>query len=148
MMQVGKAVGMVTLNDALMDLVTKKLVTPEEAYAKAIDKPVLEATAEAGWASIPSKPAVAARRPGAERPGGARAARPSKPSCTPVRPEPRSVPDRLCRSGCARFASKTRVLYSSGSVGARTPYLASPLRNSVSESRPISAGTDQSVATN
>jgi twitching motility protein PilT len=38
MMQVGKAVGMVTLNDALMDLVTKKLVTPEEAYAKAIDK--------------------------------------------------------------------------------------------------------------
>jgi twitching motility protein PilT len=38
MMQVGKAVGMVTLNDALMDLVAKKLVTPEEAYAKAIDK--------------------------------------------------------------------------------------------------------------
>jgi twitching motility protein PilT len=38
MMQVGKAVGMVTLNDALMDLVTKKLVAPEEAYAKAIDK--------------------------------------------------------------------------------------------------------------
>ena len=28
MMQVGKAVGMVTLNDALMDLVTKKLITP------------------------------------------------------------------------------------------------------------------------
>ena len=42
MMQVGKAVGMVTLNDALMDLVTKKLVAPEEAYAKAIDKPALE----------------------------------------------------------------------------------------------------------
>jgi twitching motility protein PilT len=38
MMQVGKAVGMVTLNDALMDLVAKKLVAPEEAYAKAIDK--------------------------------------------------------------------------------------------------------------
>ena len=38
MMQVGKAVGMVTLNDALMDLVTKKLVAPEEAYAKAVDK--------------------------------------------------------------------------------------------------------------
>ena len=34
MMQVGKAVGMVTLNDALMDLVTKKLVEPEEAYAR------------------------------------------------------------------------------------------------------------------
>ncbi len=29
---------MVTLNDALMDLVTKKLITPEEGYSKAIDK--------------------------------------------------------------------------------------------------------------
>ncbi len=38
MMQVGKASGMVTLNDALMDLVTKKLVAPEEAYGKAVDK--------------------------------------------------------------------------------------------------------------
>jgi twitching motility protein PilT len=37
-MQVGKAAGMVTLNDALMDLVTKKLVAPDEAYAKAVDK--------------------------------------------------------------------------------------------------------------
>ena len=38
MMQVGKATGMVTLNDALMDLVTKKLVAPDEAYSKAVDK--------------------------------------------------------------------------------------------------------------
>jgi twitching motility protein PilT len=38
MMQVGKAVGMVSLNDALMDLVTRKLVAPEEAYLKAVDK--------------------------------------------------------------------------------------------------------------
>ncbi len=37
-MQVGKAVGMVSLNDALMDLVSKKLVAPEEAYSKAVDK--------------------------------------------------------------------------------------------------------------
>ena len=37
-MQVGKAQGMVTLNDSLMKLVTKKLVAPEEAYAKAVDK--------------------------------------------------------------------------------------------------------------
>ena len=29
---------MVTLNDSLMDLVTKKLVAPEEAYSKAVDK--------------------------------------------------------------------------------------------------------------
>src|SRR5262249_19984600 len=42
MMQVGKAIGMVTLNDALMDLVTKKLVAPDEAYAKAIDKGGME----------------------------------------------------------------------------------------------------------
>jgi twitching motility protein PilT len=38
MMQVGKAVGMVTLNDALLELVAKKIVAPDEAYSKAIDK--------------------------------------------------------------------------------------------------------------
>jgi twitching motility protein PilT len=38
MMQVGKATGMVTLNDALFDLVQKKLVAPEEAYSKSVDK--------------------------------------------------------------------------------------------------------------
>jgi twitching motility protein PilT len=37
-MQVNKAAGMVSLNDALMDLVAKKLVEPAEAYAKAVDK--------------------------------------------------------------------------------------------------------------
>jgi twitching motility protein PilT len=42
-MQVGKSVGMVTLNDALMDLVAKKLVGPEEAYAKSVDKSGFEA---------------------------------------------------------------------------------------------------------
>jgi Tfp pilus assembly pilus retraction ATPase PilT len=41
-MQVGKAAGMVTLNDSLMALVTKKLVAPEEAYSKAVDKPGFE----------------------------------------------------------------------------------------------------------
>jgi twitching motility protein PilT len=43
MMQVGRASGMVSLNDALMDLVTKKLVEPEEAYLKSVDKPAFEA---------------------------------------------------------------------------------------------------------
>src|SRR5882724_5715588 len=38
MMQVGKNIGMVSLNDALFDLVNKKLVAPEEAYSKAVDK--------------------------------------------------------------------------------------------------------------
>jgi twitching motility protein PilT len=41
-MQVGKAVGMVGLNDALMELVTQKLVAPEEAYVKAVDKTSFE----------------------------------------------------------------------------------------------------------
>jgi twitching motility protein PilT len=43
MMQVGKLHGMVSLNDALMELVTKKLVAPEEALAKSVDKPGFEA---------------------------------------------------------------------------------------------------------
>jgi twitching motility protein PilT len=38
MMQVGRAMGMVSLNDALMELVTKKLVAPDQAHAKAVDK--------------------------------------------------------------------------------------------------------------
>jgi twitching motility protein PilT len=43
MMQVGKSVGMVALNESLLDLVTKKLVAPEEAYAKCVDKSGFEA---------------------------------------------------------------------------------------------------------
>ena len=42
-MQIGQAIGMVTLNDALIDLVAKKLVAPEEAYMKAVDKTGFEA---------------------------------------------------------------------------------------------------------
>jgi twitching motility protein PilT len=75
MMQVGRAVGMVTLNDALMDLVTKKLVTPEEAYAKAVDKPVLAGMLKrVGF--DPDKP-VAAAAPAAA--GAAPAGAPSRP---------------------------------------------------------------------
>ena len=59
MMQVGKAIGMVTLNDALTELVTKKLVAPEEAYAKAIDKTGMETMLKrVGF--DPQKPASAA----------------------------------------------------------------------------------------
>ncbi|WP_291981331.1 type IV pilus twitching motility protein PilT [Luteitalea sp.] len=43
MMQVGKAQGNQTLNDALADLVKNKLVAPEEAYVKAVDKAGFEA---------------------------------------------------------------------------------------------------------
>jgi len=62
MMQVGKAVGMVTLNDALMDLVTKKLVAPDEAYSKAIDKNGMEALLKRiGWSpNAPAAPAAQA----------------------------------------------------------------------------------------
>ncbi len=42
-MQTGKGIGMQTLNDALVDLVKNKVVTPEEAYVKAIDKAGFEA---------------------------------------------------------------------------------------------------------
>jgi twitching motility protein PilT len=51
MMQVGKNVGMVTLNDALMDLVTKKLVEPDEAMSKAVDKAGFEALLKRGAAA-------------------------------------------------------------------------------------------------
>src|SRR5882672_5860332 len=43
MMQVGRGVGMVSLNDALLELVTKKLVAPDEALSKSVDKPGFEA---------------------------------------------------------------------------------------------------------
>ena len=37
-MQTGKAVGMQTLHDAIQELLTKKWISPEEAYEKSIDK--------------------------------------------------------------------------------------------------------------
>ncbi len=43
LMQVNKAIGMVSLNDALIELVTKKLVAPDEAYSKSVDKAGFEA---------------------------------------------------------------------------------------------------------
>ena len=42
MMQVGKNLGMIGLNDALMELVAKKQILPEEAHAKAADKAGME----------------------------------------------------------------------------------------------------------
>ncbi|MEO5895657.1 MAG: type IV pilus twitching motility protein PilT [Vicinamibacterales bacterium] len=43
MIQVGRASGMMTLNDALGDLVKKTLITPEEAVLRAVDKTGMEA---------------------------------------------------------------------------------------------------------
>jgi twitching motility protein PilT len=60
MMQVGRATGMVALNDALMELVTKKLVAPDEAYAKAVDKSGFEALLKrAGLDARPKAPVSA-----------------------------------------------------------------------------------------
>ncbi|MFI5280099.1 MAG: type IV pilus twitching motility protein PilT [Gemmatimonadales bacterium] len=42
MMQTNKKVGMVTLNEGLLDVVEKKLVEPLEAWTKAVDKTALE----------------------------------------------------------------------------------------------------------
>jgi twitching motility protein PilT len=60
LMQVGKALGMVTLNEALADLVTKKLVAPEEAYAKAVDKGAIEALLKRGGWTPPAPAQVGA----------------------------------------------------------------------------------------
>src|SRR5690349_5188750 len=38
MLQVGKKFGMQTLDDAIMDLLNKKMVSPEDAYSRCIDK--------------------------------------------------------------------------------------------------------------
>lgn len=75
MMQVGRAVGMVTLNDALVDLVTKKLVTPEEAYLKAVDKPVLAGMLKR-FGFDPEKPTAAPAAAGAAPAGPAASQRP------------------------------------------------------------------------
>jgi twitching motility protein PilT len=56
MMQVGKNVGMVSLNDALMDLVTKKLVAPDEALSKAVDKAGFEGLLKRGGAVADARP--------------------------------------------------------------------------------------------
>jgi twitching motility protein PilT len=54
-MQVGKAAGMVSLNDALMELVTKKLIAPEEALSKAVDKAGFEGLLKRGNIALETK---------------------------------------------------------------------------------------------
>jgi twitching motility protein PilT len=65
-MQVNKAAGMVSLNDALMDLVTKKLVAPEEALSKAVDKAGFDAALKRAGINVPGV-AAPARPAGAMR---------------------------------------------------------------------------------
>jgi len=47
MMQTNKKAGMVTMNDALMEVVTQKLVEPRDAWVKAVDKSGFEAMLKA-----------------------------------------------------------------------------------------------------
>ena len=47
MMQTNKKAGMVTMNDALLDVVEKKLVEPQEAWMKSVDKSAFEAMLKA-----------------------------------------------------------------------------------------------------
>jgi twitching motility protein PilT len=61
MMQVGRGAGMVALNDALMELVTKKLVEPKEAYAKAVDKAGFEALLKRAGLPAPAPSGVPAK---------------------------------------------------------------------------------------
>jgi twitching motility protein PilT len=47
MMQTNRKVGMVLMNDALMEVVEKKLVEPKEAWMKSVDKGAFEAALKA-----------------------------------------------------------------------------------------------------
>jgi twitching motility protein PilT len=53
-MQVGKSLGMVTLNDALLDLVTRKVVAPDEAYGKSVDKASFETLLKRSGVPVPA----------------------------------------------------------------------------------------------
>jgi twitching motility protein PilT len=60
-MQTGKKYGMCLMNDSFLDLVKRKIVDPQEAYAKAVDKPNLLASfkknnIDTSWA--PAEPGV------------------------------------------------------------------------------------------
>jgi twitching motility protein PilT len=45
--QTSKKIGMLTMNDALLELVEKKMITPDEAYVKSVEKSGLLASLKA-----------------------------------------------------------------------------------------------------
>jgi twitching motility protein PilT len=59
-MQTGKAAGMVTLNDALFDLVKRNVVAPQDALAKAVAKAEFKSMLERGGFKLDAAGAVAA----------------------------------------------------------------------------------------
>jgi twitching motility protein PilT len=56
LMQTGRGVGMRTMNDALLELVTQRLVDPAEAYAKAISKEEFRGMLERGGFRVGTTP--------------------------------------------------------------------------------------------
>ena len=60
-MQTGKKYGMFLMNESFTELVKKKIVEPQEAYAKAVDKPGLlnmlkKAGIDTSWAPTEASP--------------------------------------------------------------------------------------------
>jgi hypothetical protein len=80
---------MVTLNDALMDLVTRKLITPEEAYSKAIDKAGMDMVMKRGGIDT-AKLAIPGAQQGPPPPAG-----PAGTPGGPVRPAPAGTTPRI-----------------------------------------------------
>jgi len=85
-MQTSKRIGMITMNDTLLDLVEQKLIEPKEAWMRSVDKPSLLATLKVKGhdtsfaetekeASAPPAGGGAAGAGGAARPGAGGARR-------------------------------------------------------------------------
>jgi twitching motility protein PilT len=74
-MQTSRRLGMVTLNDALIELVDKRQVEPREAYLKAVDKLVFanmlkQRGHDVTWLEQLDPGASVAAKPEAAKPGG------------------------------------------------------------------------------
>ncbi len=88
MIQTSKRLGMITMNDTLLDLVERKLVEPKEAYMKSVDKTAFVNQLKAKGFDVAFQEGDAmhaATPPGGGTPGmGSAAVRPT-PKATPVR---------------------------------------------------------------
>jgi len=89
-MQAGRAQGMMLLNDSLVDLVTKGLVDPMEAYVKAVDKD--ELLAKFKTKDIPLPDLGSAQKSGDHAPATAPAPAPLSPAQKPAAPAPAPAP--------------------------------------------------------
>ncbi len=88
--QTGKGMGMQMMDQAIMDFVMKKIVSPEEGYMKAADKVAFEKligkrpTPKPGGSPPPQPGAARPGAPGVARPGAPGAARPGAPGAAGV----------------------------------------------------------------